>query len=106
MKNPSWTPHASLLLAHSVLHIEKSRSSERGMREGLGGLNANYQTSFLTPLSPIPCLPLQKAPRRPNDRNISTQHMAASLGAAYYVLRAFGHPVATCCDNWMSLAQI
>ena len=31
---------------------------------------------------------------RPNDRNIWTQRIATLLGAT---LRAFGHPVATCC---------
>ena len=30
---------------------------------------------------------------RPNDRNISTQHIARGN-----MLVAFGHPVATCCD--------
>ena len=36
---------------------------------------------------------------RPKDRNISTQHIDTLLGQAYYVLRAFGHPAATCFDN-------
>ena len=43
---------------------------------------------------------------RPNDRIISTQHIATLLGAAYYMLWGFGYPVASCCDNWMLLAQI
>ena len=34
---------------------------------------------------------------RPNDRNMSTQHIATLLGATD-MLRAFGHHVATCCD--------
>jgi len=43
---------------------------------------------------------------RPNDRNISTQHIATLLGPTYYILRAFGHPVAICFYNWVLLAQI
>jgi len=33
---------------------------------------------------------------RPNDRIMSTQHIATLLG--HNMLRAFGHRVATCCD--------
>ena len=34
---------------------------------------------------------------RPNDRNMPTQHIATLLGATCCV-RAFSHPVASCCD--------
>ena len=39
---------------------------------------------------------------RPNDHNMPTQQIASLLGATW-MLRAFGHPVATC---WVLLAQI
>jgi len=34
---------------------------------------------------------------RPTDRNMPTQHIATLLGATYLV-HAFGHRVAMCCD--------
>jgi len=33
---------------------------------------------------------------RPNDRNMSTQHIATLLGTM--MLRAFGHPIGMCCN--------
>ena len=42
----------------------------------------------------------------PNDPNISTQHIPTLSGTTYNMLRAFGHPVARCCDNGVLLARI
>ena len=43
------------------------------------------------------CCDLLRLNPRPNDPNIATQHIA-TLIVGCNMLRAFGHPVATCCD--------